>query len=65
MIQFEAKPERMWFSVFDPVDGVFKDPTYGRDDWIEQAQLDHGGWTVYDVTDPRAIMPVPTEATDD
>ncbi len=55
-----AEGERMWFGE-SRMDGTYYDPTMGRDDWIDQAMFDHGGYIVYDITAPNAIMPVPEE----
>jgi len=53
-----VKGEQMWFSIFDPITGTYKDPTNGKDHFIPQAVFDHGGYMVYDITAPNAIMPV-------
>lgn len=52
-----AVGERMWLAARRP-EGDFYDPTHDRDDLIDQAMFDHGGYLVYDITEPNATMPV-------
>lgn len=58
-----AVGEQMWFAEHDPIGKTFRDSTRGRDDLIPQALFDHGGYLVYDITKPNAIMPVLAETS--
>ena len=60
----EVTGEQMWLAVYDPCTREYIDPTHGRDDFIPQAVLDHGGWLMFDITEPDAEIPVSREDRD-